>query len=66
MEKIGRYTIKGILGQGAMATVYKAHDPEIDRTIAIKVLKPELARNDDYRVRFVREAREMRCECWVG
>ncbi len=57
MEKIGRYTIKGILGQGAMATVYKAHDPEIDRTIAIKVLKPELARNEDYRVRFIREAK---------
>ena len=57
MEKIGRYEIKGALGQGAMATVYKAYDPEIDRTIAIKVLKPELARNEDYRVRFVREAK---------
>jgi serine/threonine-protein kinase len=57
VEKIGRYEIKGVLGQGAMATVYKAHDPEIDRTIAIKVLKPELARNEDYRVRFVREAK---------
>jgi eukaryotic-like serine/threonine-protein kinase len=57
MEKIGRYEIKGALGQGAMATVYKAHDPDIDRTIAIKVLKPELARNDDYRVRFIREAK---------
>ena len=57
MEKIGRYRITGILGSGAMATVYKAHDPEIDRTIAIKVLKPELARNEDYRVRFIREAK---------
>ena len=41
MEKIGRYQITGVLGSGAMATVYKGHDPEIDRTIAIKVLKPE-------------------------
>ena len=57
MEKIGRCRITGILGSGAMATVYKAHDPEIDRTIAIKVLKPELARNEDYRVRFIREAK---------
>jgi tRNA A-37 threonylcarbamoyl transferase component Bud32/HAMP domain-containing protein len=57
MERIGRYEVRGVLGQGAMATVYKAHDPEIDRTIAIKVLKPELARNEDYRVRFVREAK---------
>jgi eukaryotic-like serine/threonine-protein kinase len=57
MEKIGRYQVTGILGSGAMATVYKAHDPEIDRTIAIKVLKPELARNEDYRIRFIREAK---------
>jgi tRNA A-37 threonylcarbamoyl transferase component Bud32/HAMP domain-containing protein len=57
MEKIGRYEIKGMLGQGAMATVYRAYDPEIDRTIAIKVLKAELARNEDYRARFVREAK---------
>jgi serine/threonine protein kinase/HAMP domain-containing protein len=57
MEKIGRYKITGVLGSGAMATVYKAHDPEIDRAIAIKVLKPEFARNEDYRVRFIREAK---------
>lgn len=57
MEKIGRYEIKAVLGHGATATVYKAYDPEIDRTIAIKVLKPEFARNEDYRVRFVREAK---------
>jgi eukaryotic-like serine/threonine-protein kinase len=57
MEKIGRYEIKGSLGQGATATVYMAHDPEIGRTIAIKVLKPELARNEDYRIRFIREAK---------
>lgn len=57
MERIGRYEIKAILGHGATATVYKAYDPEIARTIAIKVLKPEFARNEDYRLRFIREAK---------
>ncbi|HUL65758.1 MAG TPA: protein kinase [Burkholderiaceae bacterium] len=57
MDKIGRYQIEDTIGQGATAVVFKAHDPEIDRTIAIKLLKPEFARNDDYRIRFVREAK---------
>ena len=38
-----RYAIEGVLGQGGMATVYRAHDLKHDRTVALKVLRPELA-----------------------
>jgi len=57
MEPIDRYQIQSILGQGATAIVYKAFDPEIGRVVAIKVLLPALARNEDYRRRFIREAK---------
>jgi serine/threonine-protein kinase len=57
MEKLGRYEIREIVGEGAMARVYKAYDPEIDRTIAVKLLKAQLADDDQYRLRFLREAR---------
>ncbi|MDH4273553.1 MAG: protein kinase [Gammaproteobacteria bacterium] len=57
LRHIGRYEIGEILGKGAMAIVYAAHDPKIDRTIAIKVLKPERCVDEEYRTRFVREAR---------
>ena len=57
MEKLGRYQIREMIGEGAMASVYQAYDPEIDRTLAIKVLKPHLARVEQYRARFLREAR---------
>ena len=45
------------LGEGAMADVYRAHDPDIGRTVAIKVLKPDFARDPDIGARFLREAR---------
>lgn len=54
---IGRYRIDERIGEGAMADVYRAHDPEIDRAIAIKVLKPELRGNAEVAARFLREAR---------
>jgi eukaryotic-like serine/threonine-protein kinase len=57
MEKLGRYEIREIVGEGAMARVYKAYDPEIDRTLAVKLLKSQLAEDDQYRLRFLREAR---------
>lgn len=57
MERLGRYEIREMIGEGAMARVYKAYDPEIDRTIAIKVLKPNYSEDDQYRARFLREAR---------
>lgn len=57
MDTLGRYQINGRLGEGAMADVYRAVDPSIGRKVAIKVLKPEYARNAALNVRFLREAR---------
>lgn len=57
IEEIGRYKIIDVLGQGNMATVYKAHDPQINRTLAIKVLRPERCIDAEYRSRFLRESR---------
>ncbi|WP_097065079.1 serine/threonine-protein kinase [Sphingomonas guangdongensis] len=54
---LGRYRIDGRLGEGAMADVYRAHDPGIGRTVAIKVLKPEYSRDPELGARFLREAR---------
>jgi hypothetical protein len=36
--KLGRFQIASVLGQGAMGVVYLAHDPEIDRPVAIKTV----------------------------
>ncbi|HXE40601.1 MAG TPA: serine/threonine-protein kinase [Azonexus sp.] len=38
LEQLGRFKITGILGRGAMGTVYRAHDPLLDRTVAIKTV----------------------------
>jgi serine/threonine-protein kinase len=57
MTMLGRYRIEAALGEGAMAKVYRAHDPDIGRTVAIKVLKPEFASDQDVGARFLREAR---------
>jgi len=46
-----------VAGRGAMATVYRAHDRRFDRPVAVKVLRPELARECDVR-RFLREIRD--------
>ena len=56
-RKIGRYEILEELGYGGMASVYKAHDPQINRTLAIKILRPERCQNVEYRRRFLREAK---------
>jgi serine/threonine protein kinase/HAMP domain-containing protein len=54
---LGRYRIDAKLGEGAMADVYRAYDVEIDRPLAIKVLKPDFSRDGDLKARFIREAR---------
>ncbi len=59
MMAIGRYEISGRIGEGAKANVYRAYDPQINRVLAIKLLKRELCQNKELTARFVREASVM-------
>ncbi|MCB9753640.1 MAG: serine/threonine protein kinase [Myxococcales bacterium] len=57
--KIGRYTILALLGEGGMGSVYSAYDEQLDRKIAVKVLRPEALQSETGRVRLLREAQAM-------
>jgi serine/threonine protein kinase len=50
------YLIENEIGRGGMAVVYRATDLRLHRTVAVKVLPPDVAFNSDVRVRFIREA----------
>jgi len=60
VEKIGKYKILEILGQGAMGIVYRALDPDIDREVAIKTIRFDMITDEsgksDIMKRFMREA----------
>jgi eukaryotic-like serine/threonine-protein kinase len=51
----GRYEILKLLGQGGMGAVYKARDSELDRIVALKLIRPELAKNPEILRRFKQE-----------
>ncbi|WP_031162611.1 serine/threonine-protein kinase [Streptomyces durhamensis] len=59
-ELIGRqvagYLVESEIGRGGMAVVYRARDLRLERTVALKLLAPELARNDTFRKRFTHES----------
>ncbi len=56
-REVGRYQILEKLGEGAMAAVYKAFDPSINRSLVIKFLHANLCANPEHRNRFLREAK---------
>lgn len=54
---IAGYRVEDEIGRGGMAVVYRARDLRLDRTVALKLLAPELARNDTFRQRFAHESK---------
>jgi eukaryotic-like serine/threonine-protein kinase len=52
----GRYELDGVVGRGGMAEVYRARDIRLDRIVAIKTLRTDLARDQIFQARFRREA----------
>ena len=57
VRQVGRYLIEGPIGRGGMASVFKAHDPGIGRDVAIKFLHASFCADEEYRARFLQEAR---------
>jgi serine/threonine protein kinase len=55
-EQIGGYRVVGLLGEGGMGRVLRAEDSRLHRHIAVKVMRPEMARDEQAHQRFLREA----------
>ncbi len=55
----GRYRVESHVARGGMATVYLGTDTRLDRTVALKIMHPELANDEDFVRRFVGEARSV-------
>ncbi|MBI3723754.1 serine/threonine protein kinase [bacterium] len=55
-----RYEVRELLGQGGFGAVYRAFHRELGEELALKVLKPEVARSEEGRARFLREARVLK------
>ncbi|MCH7588558.1 MAG: protein kinase [Chloroflexi bacterium] len=56
-QKLGHYQILEVVGQGGMATVYRAYDSKADRDVAIKVLSPYVAQEPKFKARFIQEVK---------
>ena len=54
---IAGYRIESLIGRGGMSVVYLAHHESLERKAALKLLAPELAENEAFRQRFIRESR---------
>lgn len=57
--KFGRYEIISEIGRGSMGVVYKAHDPNLDLTVALKVLRQDRMSSDAFMKRFLSEAKAL-------
>ncbi|EST19873.1 serine/threonine-protein kinase [Streptomyces roseochromogenus] len=55
-RQVANYLVESEIGRGGMAVVFRARDLRLDRTVALKLLAPELARNDTFRKRFIHES----------
>jgi tetratricopeptide (TPR) repeat protein len=55
-QPIGRFVVIGLVGRGGMGEVYAAYDPELDRKVAVKVLRPRMSRFNAHRTLLLREA----------
>lgn len=58
-SRLGPYEITGALGKGGMGEVYRARDTRLEREVAIKLLPPSLAADEQFRARFEREAKSV-------
>jgi serine/threonine protein kinase len=58
-QTLGRYRVLEPLGHGGMARVYRAYHPQLDRYVAIKVLRPDLVDEEEFLLRFRREAQSV-------
>ncbi len=56
-QNLGRYRVLEPLGRGGMARVYRAYHPQLDRYVAVKVLRSDLVDEEEFLARFQREAR---------
>ena len=54
---IGTFRLDGVLGVGGMGIVFSAYDEQLNRAVAVKVLRPERSSDESARRRFLREAR---------
>ncbi|MBA3779830.1 MAG: serine/threonine protein kinase, partial [Chloroflexi bacterium] len=53
----GRYVIRQLIGEGGMATIFAAHDQQLNRDVAIKLLRPQFSADPAFAARFRQEAR---------
>src|SRR6185436_10284994 len=56
-SRLGRYEVREMLGKGGMGEVYLAHDPQLGRPVALKILPPEVASDAERMRRFEQEAK---------
>src|SRR4051794_5727787 len=57
VERVGRFLVRRLVGEGAFGRVYEAFDPQLERPVALKVARPEALTTPDRAQRFLDEAR---------